>query len=171
MAESNESAESLLGRRLEVVDRADHGVTVEVVFVFLTHTQEVDEEFECLLFGAVVEEHVFADGREWFRVVFSRRRRLHIGLRVGLRLCLTLFAGLLVSLPVCLLTVFVAITDGLAAGTLKERNVRGTARSAGSSFGHCRLDRKGDSGNVLRELAALSSAQEVCNSGCGYSYV
>lgn len=64
------------------------------------------------------------------------RTDLHIWLGARLRLGFTLLAGLLVGLPVRLLTVFVAVTDRLATSTVEERHVHGTARSAESNFGH-----------------------------------
>lgn len=155
---ANEGAEGFLGRWLKVVDRADHGVAIEVVLVFLTQTQEVDEELEGLLLGAVVEECVFADGCEWLGVLLRRGRRFHVGLSAGLRVAFSLLAALLVGLPVCLLAVFVAVTGRLAASTVEERDVSRIACSAGSSFGHCRLDRSSVRVDALCGFPDLLSA-------------
>lgn len=88
--------------------------------------------------GAVVEKGVLADGREWLLVLFARRKKFVVGTGVGLRLGSTSRTALLVGLPVCLLTVFVAVGNRLAAGTFEERHVGGIARGTGLSFGHFR---------------------------------
>lgn len=76
-----------------------------------------------------MEEFVLADSRKWLFVLVARRERLLVGMGTGPRLFSTLRAALLVGLPVRLLTVVVAITDRLAAGTLLERSVGGIACS------------------------------------------
>ena len=166
---ADEAAEGFLPRWLEVVDRTDHGLAVEVVFVLLTHTYQIDEELEGLLLRAVVEECVLADGREWFGVLFGGRRRLHVRLSAGLRLAPTLRAALLVDLPVCLLTVFVAVAGRLAAGTVEERNVGCSAGSARASFSHCCLDRHSVQGMHLVMFLLCCQLKNLVNYFVGSS--
>jgi hypothetical protein len=122
--------------RLIVVDGAIHNVSLEVVHIFLAHTQTVDQELESLLLRAAVEKTIVGDGREGLLVLAAILEGVVIRIGRGLLACRDRSARLLVGSPVSFLTVFVAVRNRLATSTLQERDVDSGTGRTGTRTGH-----------------------------------